>query len=174
MNCYSLNIKSMSSKSVVGAARSELLRYHSFGSRVVWQLFRVDRINGVHHGRVCCGTFFYLVTHEDPRNFLLERAELSAAVTNSIARVVCVNNAVLASPKTLVKEHVQVTGEECTLQGVTCDNALSTDVIVRIVLDIDPTLFPQPVLSRNTFSAEIFISLQIVPDAGITLHIERV
>ena len=151
-----------------------LCRAHPFGFWVVWQLGRVDRIDSVHHGRVCCASFFYLVTHEDPSQFGLERAELSAPVDDRIARVVRVNNAVLASIKTLEKEYVQVTWEERTRQGETSDALLSSDVIVLIVLDIHPTLFPQPVLSRNTFSAEIFISLQIVPDAGITLHIERV
>ena len=164
----------MSSKSVVGAAWSELLRAHSFCSWVVWQFFRVDRINDVHQGRVCCSTFFYLVTYDDPRNFWLERAELSAAVDNRIARVVRVNNAVLASIQSLEKEHVQVAWEERTRQGEASDAALSSDVVVLIVLDINPTLFPQPVLSRNTLSAKIFISLQLVPDAGITLNIERV
>ena len=164
----------MSSKSVVGALWSKLRRDHSFGSWVVWQLFRVDRINDVHHVRVCCGTFFYLVTNDEPRNFGLEWAKLSAAVDNRIARVVRVNNAVLASIKTLEKEYVQVTWEERTRQGETSDALLSSDVIVLIVLDIHPTLFPQPVLSRDTLSTEIFISLQLVPDASITINIERV
>ena len=124
---------------------------HPVGFREVWQLCRVDRIDGVHHGSVCGGSFLDLRSCDEPREIKLVRADLSATVDNRIARVVCVNNAVLASIYTLEKEDVEVAREERTRQGVTRNDIFPNAFLMPNILDMHSTLLPEPILSCYAF-----------------------